>query len=53
MAKRKYWYELYIQECPVCGQTRKYRERRYTKRPIDGTKRIHFEQFWCGQECQG
>ena len=50
--KRKYWYFIVYEECPVCGRGKEYRERRYTRRPNDARKRHKFEQRydWCDVE---
>ena len=29
----KYWYLIWIGECPLCGRDKGYRERQYTPRP--------------------
>ena len=29
-----HWYMIYIYECPVCGRTKQYKERRTGPRPI-------------------
>ena len=42
-AARKYWYRLFVSECPVCGRDKSYRERVYSKRPRHPQKRIVFE----------
>lgn len=31
--KAKYWYKNFIQECPVCGRGRQWKERQYTPAP--------------------
>ena len=33
MNSKKYWYRIYIGECPVCGRSKSYRERVYSPRP--------------------
>jgi len=45
VTKRKYWYVTYIDECPVCGRSDKWRERVYEKPDSP----IHYEQVydWC------
>jgi len=40
----KYWYMTYIIECPVCGSTDRYRERKYTERPLDIEERFDYKQ---------
>lgn len=37
--KRKYWYRIYIGECPLCGRNKGYRERVYTPRPTNDQDR--------------
>lgn len=48
-SKKGYWYEFFWIECPVCGRSSSYKERRYTKKPKDPEKRHHYEQVydWC------
>lgn len=36
---RRYWYRIYIGECPVCGRSKEYRERVYGRKPKDPMKR--------------
>lgn len=46
--KRKYWYKLYIGECPVCGRDQSYRERVYGRKPKDPAKRYEqLPQYAC------
>lgn len=33
--KARYWYRIYVGECPVCGKDKGYRERVYGDRPSD------------------
>jgi hypothetical protein len=33
MNSKKYWYKIYIGECPVCGCDKSYRERVYGPKP--------------------
>jgi hypothetical protein len=33
--KGKYWYRVFVGECPVCGRDKSYRERVYGDKPID------------------
>jgi len=46
----KYWYFIYIQECPLCGFSRETRERRYDEKPVDWNKRHEFAYiaYHCG-----
>jgi len=43
----KYWYSFNIVECPVCGRTDKYKERRYSKRPKHKVDRYNYRQEYC------
>jgi hypothetical protein len=47
--KRKYWYFITTEECPVCGRYSQHRERRYTRRPKDACKRHAWVPIydWC------
>ena len=36
----KYWYKLFIGECPWCGRDKTHRVRVYTKKPKSEKKRI-------------
>ena len=47
MKRKPYWYEIYIFECPICGHTTEYRERRYTPKPKAAEKRIHWSEDTC------
>ena len=48
MKHKLHWYEFYISECPICGHTEEYRERRYTPKPKDIRKRVHWsEDTYC------
>jgi hypothetical protein len=43
MKKRKYWYFFTYVECPICGASTTYRERRYTPpRPKRAENRCEF-----------
>lgn len=47
--KRKYWYFIEFWECPVCGRSSQYRERRYTKKPKSIKKRYNYvRDSMCG-----
>jgi hypothetical protein len=37
--RRRYWYRIYVGECPVCGKDKGYRERVYGPPPSDPRKR--------------
>jgi hypothetical protein len=45
--RRRHWYEVWYWECPICGSHKTFRERRYTRKPKDHRKRIHYEQVGC------
>ena len=45
-AKRKYWYDITIWECALCGASNEYHERKYGRKP-SAQKRYHYEQFAC------
>jgi hypothetical protein len=49
--KAPYWYLITIDECPVCGRNKTYRERRYTPKPVEPSERYSYEQHydWCDQ----
>jgi len=40
--RKKYWYRIYIGECPVCGRNKSYRERMYSIKPIEKKDRYVF-----------
>lgn len=40
---KPHWYYTETHACPVCGQERVYRERRYGKKPKDPRKRFHYD----------
>ena len=37
--KKKYWYRIYVGECPICGRDKSYRERVYGEKPKDTKNR--------------
>ena len=39
MAKQKFWYSTEIEYCPVCGSMTRYKQREYTKRPVEWRNR--------------
>lgn len=45
--KGKYWYEIFMSECVLCGRRNDYRVRRPLPKP-EPEKRRHFEQTACG-----
>ena len=51
--KKNYWYLFTIIECPVCGITGKFKERKYTKKPKNEKDRYIFIQEYdnCGEFC--
>lgn len=49
--KRRHWYMHFIGECPVCGRTACYRERRYRPKPKNKRGRYqHLSDYvtYCG-----
>lgn len=44
--KRRHWYFITIHECPACGGTKEYRERRFDRRPKAWEKRHRFVDVW-------
>ena len=40
----KYWYKTFIEECPVCGGTKKWKMRVIGKKPKNAYKRVLYEQ---------
>lgn len=40
ISKQKYWYKIYIGECPVCMKDKSYRLRMYDKKPKNKNNRI-------------
>jgi hypothetical protein len=40
--KGKYWYFKSLHECPVCGRSDTYRERRYTPKPENPQDRCEY-----------
>jgi hypothetical protein len=43
---KPHWYYIEYHECPICGRSSTYRERRYTPQPLDRNDRIYFEQVY-------
>jgi hypothetical protein len=39
MGAKPHWYKFYFGECPVCGKDKSYKQRMYSKKPKDPTKR--------------
>jgi len=46
---RQHWYFITREECVLCGRSREYRERRYTRRPKRWQSRCAFSQFACSE----
>lgn len=46
-----YWYKTFITECPVCGRGSKWRERQFTKKPKNPSKRISYTAVY--DHCEG
>ena len=44
----KYWYELFYEECMVCGSPNDSRVRHYGKKPLNRSLRVHYTQQYCG-----
>lgn len=46
----KYWYFFSIWECPLCGHSKMYKERRYTPKPENYQDRYEYETeaYHCG-----
>lgn len=44
---RKHWYMQYIHECPLCGGSRTFKERRFGRKPRR-ERCYDFTQIWCG-----
>lgn len=44
--KKKYWYFIIIQECPVCGRGETYKERRYTPKPEARNLRYEYVEYY-------
>jgi hypothetical protein len=42
----KHYYDVYIEECVLCGRTDRWRERRRGKKPNDGSN-YHYKQNAC------
>lgn len=43
-----HWYQITYFECPPCGRTTAYRERKYTTKPLKQEERVFTEYHWCG-----
>jgi len=46
--RRRHWYRIYIQECPVGCKGRYWRERVYGRKPRDPAKRYVYDQVYDG-----
>ena len=44
--KRKYWYDITVLECVLCGCGDESRKRKYGRKP-SARKRHHYKQFAC------
>lgn len=44
--KRRHWYFITFEDCPVCGHGKEYRERRFTPKPKDPAKRYQYRHYW-------
>jgi hypothetical protein len=47
-AQRPYWYYTIIEECPVCGQQRRFRERHYDPKPLSAALRVAWVSAYDG-----
>jgi hypothetical protein len=47
---RKWWIFTTTYYCPLCGRESSYRERRYTKKPLQFLRRSKIVEAWdyCG-----
>jgi hypothetical protein len=45
-ARKKYWYRFTVVECPVCGGGEQFKEREYTPKPKDPSKRHTYLQIY-------
>lgn len=45
--KKKYWYLSVTEECPPCGKSSTYRERRYGPKPKAWAERYAIHQYLC------
>jgi len=41
----KYWYKMFVGECPVCGSDKSYRQRVYGKKPKNISDRYVFLSY--------
>lgn len=48
-SKCKYWYEVDIYQCVICGIERQYRERKYTPKPENYWERVHVHDEGCSE----
>jgi hypothetical protein len=49
---RRYWYRIFVGECPVCGRDKGFRVRVYGKPPRDRRKRYqHLPDTACYDYC--
>lgn len=49
----KYWYKIFLGECPVCGRDASYRVRQYSPKPEKEEDRYVYllgTQTYCGCE---
>lgn len=46
---KKYWFKIFVGECPVCGTNMGYKVKQTTKKPKDRKKRYVFlGNCYCG-----
>ena len=47
--RRPHWYFISVHECPICGRTETFRERRYGRKPKSWKKtHEYFQTSGCG-----
>lgn len=52
--KNKYWYKMYVGECPVCGKDKSYRERIAGEKPENVEERyIYLPDTYTYDGCLG
>jgi len=51
MKAKKYWYQYFLEMCPVCGHESRWKERRYTRKPKAVHRRYSIVQVydWCNE----
>lgn len=50
--KPKFWYRIYVGECPVCGRDKGFRERVYGEKPANPVERyVHLSDTQTYDHC--